>query len=270
MVKVVVALLAIASWSSAYGDEKTRTAREHFERGTTYYDIGRFADAAREYELAYQARNDPAILFNIGQAWRFAREHEKAILAFRSFLRREPNSAQRAEVEQRIAEMQQILDAQKKSQEKPPKETLPVEGEQRPVPAPEPRPAPVALTQERAPGVATPPDASGRARAMKIAGPALLGVGIASLAVGIAFAVLESTTFNELNDPMPGSTFNPSTESLHEVSPILAGVFLGVGVAAAAGGAALTALGFKSTRATVGATPVVGPGIAGFSLSGRF
>jgi tetratricopeptide (TPR) repeat protein len=125
MHRLVGILIAMMIVPSVRADEKTRAAREHFERGTTYYDLSRFADAAREYEAAYEAKNDPAILFNIGQAWRFAREHEKAIMAFRAFLRRQPNSPQRSEVEQRIAEMQQLVEAQKKSQERPPKETLP-------------------------------------------------------------------------------------------------------------------------------------------------
>jgi tetratricopeptide (TPR) repeat protein len=257
----------LLAYSTIAFAEDARSAREHFERGSTAYDLGRFADAAREYELAYEAKNDPALLFNIGQAWRFAKEHEKAILAFRAYLRREPRTARRAEVEQRIVEMQNIIDAQKRSQDQPPKETLPVTVH-KPV---EPAPTPASPTPVAPPATGTVQQAKVEkpGRTMKTAGISLLAAGAASLGVGIAFAVLEDTTFNKLNSPFPGETFDPGTESLHDISPALAGVFLGVGAAGVVSGAVLTALGYRASR-TVALSPIISSSLNGLALGGRF
>src|SRR5581483_10787209 len=95
-----------------------------------------------------EAKHDPALLFNIGQAYRFAGDLPKAIGAFKSYLRRMPKAPNRPEVEARIAEMQKLLDEQKQGQSKPPAGTLAPDG--RPLPEPqktepqkaEPQPAP--------------------------------------------------------------------------------------------------------------------------------
>src|SRR5690242_4512181 len=93
----------------------TSEARRHFELGTKYYDLQRYAEAAKEYEAAFVIKDDPALLFNIAQAYRLAGEHAKAIGAYRSYLRREPHTSQRAEVEARINELQRLIDQQKQS-----------------------------------------------------------------------------------------------------------------------------------------------------------
>src|SRR6185503_4186918 len=100
--------------------EDLAAAREHYKRGTTLYDLSRFAEAAREYELAFENKDEPILLFNIAQAYRFAGDYQRAINAYRSFLRRLPKTSNRAEVEQRIVEMQKLIDDQKKTMAAPP------------------------------------------------------------------------------------------------------------------------------------------------------
>jgi tetratricopeptide (TPR) repeat protein len=112
-------------WAAAARAEGL-TAKEHYERGTTLYDLQRYSEAAREYEAAFELKPDPALLFNIGQAHRFARDYEKAIAAFRSYLRRLPRAANREEVESRIREMQRLLDQQQSSLQHPPIDTIPL------------------------------------------------------------------------------------------------------------------------------------------------
>lgn len=83
---------AIVGLAGAARADDVLAAREHFERGTRLYDLGQYADAAREYEAAYKAKDDPALLFNCGQAYRGAGEPEKAVTFFKSFLRRMPDA----------------------------------------------------------------------------------------------------------------------------------------------------------------------------------
>jgi tetratricopeptide (TPR) repeat protein len=63
------------------------------ERATTEYRLGYYAEAARLYEDAYRAWNEPALLYNIGQAYRMNRESAKAIVAYRSYVRAAPPGA---------------------------------------------------------------------------------------------------------------------------------------------------------------------------------
>src|SRR4051812_33956411 len=79
----------------AFADEAAQKAKEHYQRGTTLYDLQRYVEAAGEYEQAYELKHEPALLFNIGQAYRLAGDAQRAIGAYRSYLRRVPDSPNR-------------------------------------------------------------------------------------------------------------------------------------------------------------------------------
>lgn len=96
----------MAQSNTAVATDDVAAAKEHFLNGKKLYDLGKFADAAAEYELAYQAKDDPALLFNIGQAYRLAGNLPKAILAYKAYLRNTPDATNREEVENRIRELQ--------------------------------------------------------------------------------------------------------------------------------------------------------------------
>src|SRR4051794_19974635 len=118
------------------GADASQEARTRFEKGTTLYDLGQYLDAAHEYEEAYKLRNSPPLLFNIGQAYRLAGEHAKALRAYRSYLRRVPDASNRAEVTGYIALCEKRASAEPaaKSADKP----APAEPA---TPPPSPRPA---------------------------------------------------------------------------------------------------------------------------------
>ena len=103
---IIVALL-VATVGVARGEE---SAKAHFVRGTKLYDLGRYLEAAKEYEATYELKDDPAILFNIGQAYRLGKDFPDAIRAYKSFLRRVPESEQRGQIEAHLKEMQEALD----------------------------------------------------------------------------------------------------------------------------------------------------------------
>ena len=99
--------LVVTCWmvGTASADPPSMSAKEHFQKGTQAYDLQHWEEAAQEYETAYQIKPDPALLFNIGQAHRQAKHWDRADLAFRSYLRNAPRSANRARVEQMIEEV---------------------------------------------------------------------------------------------------------------------------------------------------------------------
>jgi tetratricopeptide (TPR) repeat protein len=119
-----VALLAgcliwptFAAGEGAAGED-IEQARVHVRKATAAYNLGRYVEAANEYEAAYETTLDPNLLFNVGQAWRLASEPQKALTAYRSYLRSAPNGERRETAEAKIRE----IEAQ------PPSEPAPTDG----------------------------------------------------------------------------------------------------------------------------------------------
>jgi tetratricopeptide (TPR) repeat protein len=112
IVMACVVVIALLPAMPAAADD-TGDARAHYARGTKLYDLGRYGEAAKEYEATYELKDDPAILFNIGQAYRLGHNYPDAIRAYKSYLRRAPDSPQRASIEGYLADMQAALDRDK-------------------------------------------------------------------------------------------------------------------------------------------------------------
>jgi tetratricopeptide (TPR) repeat protein len=113
----ILALLLIAlAGGRALGDD-AKLARQHFEDGSRLYDLGKFREAAREYEEAYKYKPDPALLFNIGQAYRAGGQTSEALTAYKSFLRKLPAAPNRVEVEGHIERLQRTLDDEQHARE---------------------------------------------------------------------------------------------------------------------------------------------------------
>jgi tetratricopeptide (TPR) repeat protein len=79
-------------------------ARALYERGTTEYRLGYFDEAARIYEQAYRLLPDAALLYDVGQAYRFAGQREKALVAYRSYLRTSAPDAPKREAARKFVE----------------------------------------------------------------------------------------------------------------------------------------------------------------------
>jgi hypothetical protein len=121
---IVLALLGTVSAARANEEEDVAAARLHFRKGGKAYDLGRYLEAAKEYEAAYDAKDDPALLFNIAQAYRLGGDNPNAVRAYKAFLRRMPRAPNRAEVEARIAELQHVIEQQAHAKESAPEGTM--------------------------------------------------------------------------------------------------------------------------------------------------
>jgi len=86
-------------------------AKAHSSRGTTLYNLGRFAEALAEYEAAYMAIQDPPFLFNVAQCHRKLGHSQEALDSYRGYLRVAPNAPNRGEVERRIDELERHVHA---------------------------------------------------------------------------------------------------------------------------------------------------------------
>lgn len=108
----VLTLSFLASYGHA-GQPET-AAREQVRQATTAYNLGHFDEAAQHYEEAYRLVQDPVLLFNIGQSYRLGEKPEKAITAYRSYLRNAgPDAPNRVVVEKHVAELKRQLDESK-------------------------------------------------------------------------------------------------------------------------------------------------------------
>jgi hypothetical protein len=123
LVGICVAVAAVAA--------NKEEARAYAEKATTAYALAHYDVAAENFEKAFEAKPDPALLFNAAQAHRMAGNKERALALYQSYLRLPGKLEKRAEVEKRIAELRESAGQDKGAA--PPAT---------PAPAPPPAPAP--------------------------------------------------------------------------------------------------------------------------------
>jgi tetratricopeptide (TPR) repeat protein len=279
--------LLAALASPALADQRS-DAREHFMQGTKYFDLGRFDEAIKEYEAAFEIKDEPAILYNIAQAHRLANHAREAVHFYKAYLRRAPTAKNRDEVETKIEELEKLLEQQQRTQTLSPDNPM-MPGERVAVAKPQPKPVetkpaehkpatttpPAETKPETAPAQtgpetppATPPPGETKpvsdiptpapavkkeeptpGKTKKIAGLTLVGVGAVALIGGIVCSALATSAANEVsNEAMAGQPFDPSKESAGKTDQLVAGVMYGVGGAILVAGAVVTALGFVDAK----------------------
>ncbi len=155
-VALLLASLSISPAAARAGQAETQ-AREQVKQATAAYNLGRFDEAAERYEEAYRLVQDPVLLFNIGQSYRLGDKPEKAIFAYRAYLRTAPLDAPNREVvEKHIAELKHQLEA-KSAQPAPAPASQPATA---PPPPPVPEPPPTSPVAPAGPAEPAPAPAS--------------------------------------------------------------------------------------------------------------
>jgi tetratricopeptide (TPR) repeat protein len=152
---LVLALTATARAAEPSNED----SRAHVRKATVAYNLGKFTEAAKEYEAAYELTVDPNMLFNIAQSYRLAGESEKAITAYRSFIRSAPKSDQRGLAEAKVRELEQ----QRAARPPAPVAPVPVPPSPPALPAASPplaAPPPVPVASPTAPAASAPADAT--------------------------------------------------------------------------------------------------------------
>jgi len=166
---VVVLLASVARTASAADDPK-----KMFEAATAEFNLGHYQKAASMYEDIYKLTLEPVLLYNIAQAHRLGGDFDKAVFFYKGYLRAQPQARNRGEVQKRIAELEEAIEAKRRGQERPPNVPVTVEPRARhesataqpPPPAPEPATQPRATEPAPAPSEpAAPPPAAAEAAA---------------------------------------------------------------------------------------------------------
>jgi len=124
-VGVAVALVATVATHPAHADNgkgkqdhSLVVAKRHFYRGQRLFDLRRFKQALAEYEKAYEAKQLPAFLFNIGQCYYNLGDFESALFSYRRFLTLSPNTPKRRAVEKLIVKLELELEESRKAARK--------------------------------------------------------------------------------------------------------------------------------------------------------
>jgi len=300
-----LAVLMIGAWSPASfagaADTAKEEAKQHFLKGQQFFDVGRWDDAASEFEQAYALKNDPIFIYNMAQAYRRKGETKRALELYKNFLIKAPNTPKRAEVEERIAALQdQIEQADRASkgaaaapvyppapaaEMAPPPNAFPPPAAgtapaAAPAPLPEPVPAlapvpaqlPAAISAPapiyvQAP-TAPPPPTSPPGRGLRVTGIVLGVAGVAVVGAGFFFS-LETDDYN--NTVQTSSTYQPNLDDRGKLYNTLQWVGYGVGGGLVATGAILYAIGASSAKSgAVAVAPTLLPGGAGLGAQGAF
>lgn len=260
-------LVLVASVASA--QDPTAVAREHFSKGTSLFDLGRYKEAAAEYEAAYQAKNDPALLFNIAQTYRLAGENTKAITAYRSYLRHVPKASNREEVKSKIAELQRAQEQQERAKQGPPEGTLRPEEPARKTEATAPAVAPPQPSEPTTGAAPTAPAAEQRrdaGRTKRLAGIGVASGGVALLALGGVFVGLASQANGQVLTS--DGRFSASAEDRRDNYQIANVVCFAVGGAAFVTGVVLWVVGRREPRVQPAA--MIQPGRVAANVSVSF
>lgn len=252
------ALVVVLAGTPAHAQSPTHElAKKHYETGKSYYEIANYKEALEEFEKAYKLQPLPALLYNIGRCHESLGDLRAAVTSYREYLAKQKESADRSVIEARIANLEKRLAAEqpRPPAARPPAETRPAE-------------APVDEPHGTAP------------RWRRPTGWALLGAGVASLAVGIAGGAMVRQKNSEYSEGAgPGGT--KTYAELEQIADAgrrwqsieIATLVVG-GVLAAAGGGLLiwdaTTRDKRQERRALRLRPFVSTTGFGVAGSGRF
>jgi tetratricopeptide (TPR) repeat protein len=89
-------------------------AKQHFQLGSTFYDSGRFREAAEEFDEAYRLSGRPQLLYNLYVAYRDDGRLAESVEALSAYLKAVPDAPDRINLRARLESMQAQLAARRK------------------------------------------------------------------------------------------------------------------------------------------------------------
>lgn len=89
-------------------EARQQEARTRFQQGQELVAAEHYAEALTAYECSFQNVPHPATLYNIARAAELVGDFRRALDAWRGYLRMSPDAEDRAEIEQRIAALENM------------------------------------------------------------------------------------------------------------------------------------------------------------------
>jgi tetratricopeptide (TPR) repeat protein len=273
--------------------DKKQVARQYTEAGLAAAKLGDYDTAIDFYQKAYQLVPHPTLIFDIAEAQRLAGRTDAALSLYKRYLADAPAGPLAQDARDRIAEIEaskaeearKVEDARKAEEERKAAAARKAEDDRRAAEAREAaeagqereRAAAAATAPSGAPGVSPPLETSGTVssapvgRDSRIAGIAIGAGGVASVAIGIGFAI-HSRTLNDRVSNKPGMKFDPDTDAAGHRANTIAYVGTIGGTALVAAGAALYWWGYTQDRSAerVSVAPMVSDRLAGLVVAGTW
>lgn len=184
-------------------------ARAAFQQGRKLFQKGAYAEAVKELKKAYALSPHPALLRYLGQTYYKWSKAKEALQEFERYLKEAPQAPDRAQIEEKVAELKKLLTA--------PKEPPASQGAKKPEPKIDLRPTGEDtempdVFKKPATGAKTPGSSGEGMSFLTIAKWTSAGLAVGGLAMGIVFNVLASGKASELEDAVTGSG-NPDKNS---------------------------------------------------------
>jgi tetratricopeptide (TPR) repeat protein len=223
------------------GDDERALAKAHFKLGRGYQDARAYEKAIIEYQTAYAIAPMPELLFNIGQCYRLSGEPRMALLYYQRYLSSVPEGGASDEARAHVLSLRARIAAH------PGQPTLLV------VPTP-------------------PPSVEDGTPSWRWIGAGTAFAGLVTTGVGFYYGLEAHDASQQLEDAH--GPFTPELARLQrdgrEAQTRML-VLTGVGVTLmTAGGLTWWLSRADDEPHRMGATPVVGPGQAGFAVFGDF
>jgi len=266
MIKLLCAVVLCASTVAlaqpAPDEAKKAEAKSLYEEGLKHYNLGEYDAAIESFKRAYAISSAPGLLFNIAQSYRLKKDYEQASNFYLTYLRLKPDAPNRSDVEQRIDEMNKLLEEQKSMEKRPPTGTVTPEGG----PTKEPH-VTVNINDTRKPA-----EGSGGGQSMVTAGYATAGAGLALVVTGAVFGQMAKKTQQELDDlNAGGGTWTQEMQDKYDTGKrnnTIAVIAFIAGGAAVATGATLWVMGtLRNTASHVAIAPTKGGANVAFTWS---
>lgn len=113
-------------WLLAWPAAAEESARDYFDRATAQFALGKYADAAANYEKCFELKPDPAILYNAAQAHRLAGNKSRALELYQNYVRiYRTRISNLAEVQRHIDNLRSALATDRRISTQPPITTRP-------------------------------------------------------------------------------------------------------------------------------------------------
>ncbi len=115
LLTLFVALVALCAANSSVHaqDESLNRARDAFDQGQTFFQAGKFTEAAEQFMQAYAARPFAQFLFNVGACYEKGNDYGQALEYYEKYLAAKPEKEDADKTKLRIEALKKAIDEQK-------------------------------------------------------------------------------------------------------------------------------------------------------------